>query len=493
MIYFGGNFMMNSLKIITICLTLIIFGACGKKTKTSTDKKIADAQAKIDDKKYENAVDILEELLIKIPENEKIMIKLAHAYAGASGFEAEPFMNLLKTLEKRTVEKSATSILKGLEQFLVGVPVLSSQQVERLNQAINLYGQSGLDPQTTTKENNFKWGVLHVYRLMITIRDTVTRLQEIIRVDGTDDLSSVESYLFKQGDLIAQDSFQAYSLFKNSYNKLALISEKLETLINSTVKDDNFKIKINSMASDYKVFISDLISENTDLISRLIVDANDRLKILKSDLYKNEIDTIATRIRNDEADLKNQGKHIKIIVKMFIENVMLKNPRQTEEIKAIFTKEFIAETKQVINQSVIEQSLQPIKDFIQSPNSKIQTIKEALAILDKEYSSSGLDDIMKNDVKMLASYIKKEELKSIQVKINAAEDDIIMQTQPEINNQLHKNRNEIIERISEDKKQLDSEYGQYVDDLNEALHSTDPEMNQNSKRIINDVRNEIEN
>ena len=328
---------------------------------------------------------------------------------------------------------------------------------------------------------------------MITVRDTVTRLQEIIRVDGTDDLSSVESYLFKQGDLIAQDSFKAYSLFKNSYNKLALISEKLETLINSTVKDDNFKIKINSMASDYKVFISDLISENTDLISRLIVDANDRLKILKSDLYKNEIDTIATRIRNDEADLKNQGKHIKIIVKMFIENVMLKNPRQTEEIKAIFTKEFIAETKQVINQSVIEQSLQPIKDFIQSPNSKIQTIKEALAILDKEYSSSGLDDIMKNDVKMLASYIKKEELKSIQVKINAAEDDIIMQTQPEINNQLHKNRNEIIERISEDKKQLDSEYGQYVDDLNKALHSTDPEMNQNSEKIINDVRNEIEN
>ncbi|MGB0452636.1 MAG: hypothetical protein ACPGJV_02895 [Bacteriovoracaceae bacterium] len=499
------------LTLLTIGLVTTTLVSCGKNTKDQQVQEMSVANSYLNAKEYEKAIEILESAIEKYLERKEIKIKLAHAYAGAGGFEAIKFGRLIKELEKTKLQGKVGELLAKIENALSKVPQLSNRQKTRLDQAITLYTDLGFDPYSTSGENNFKWGVLHTYRLLVTVKESVTFIREIVedRTRYTED--EIQKFFIVKGDLFAKDFYKSYQLFKNSFDKLKAVTSKVENLIKNTVESDEFELKIESKAKNYRQFVKDIIRDNKEIISTAIAKVSDKVDLLNledsikrtSILIEGEVDakksvnTIVKGFKDNKKDVDARLERLEILARLFLDNVVLKYPQESEKLKRIFDEDLRNEAESAIDLAMQEKHFSPIKDFLESKESNIETIVDAWKILSSEYENSQIQKIAEPDVKALLSYIDKEEAKRLKERAEKATKEIeeitedgLEDIQKKVNSTASDEK--LNDMLRKDAEELEADVKPYTDEVEEAFEIEDKEMEEKAPEIIDNVREYIE-
>ena len=270
---------------VTILLIALTLAGCGKQVNhSSQEQTMASVQSQLDKGQYESAIQTLEALRSAHPNDEEIKIKLLHSYAGAGSFEALKVVNIWKEVEgllkdlkkqqedelKASAKASLDNLAITLEKILEPIPELTPKQKTRLGQAIALYQELGFKVETAGKYNNFKWGTLHVYRLAVNLKEMVKEAKRIQLENQSIDLKAIEKAMIPKLKVLGQDIFMAYKLFGNSFDKIKKITDGIDKLIAKTVKDEDFKLKVSTIAKTEGEFFESLLRDNINAASVLM-------------------------------------------------------------------------------------------------------------------------------------------------------------------------------------------------------------------------------
>ncbi len=297
---------MRNLLLLLLVQALVL--GCGKNTKTDEGQQMADALHLLNSKKYEEAIPKLEKICARRGDV-GCKVKLMHAYAGAGGFEALKVMRMAKILEKNIVEAKkikSSSLLTTTQMALEPMPLLTPHKRNRINQAIKIYDEVEPFFETAGQYNNFKWGLLHAFRLGTTMKSFYIELIEAS--EKKDKISSFLSFRKKIGknfEAIFQDASWTYKLLKHSYPKFQKIMVKFDKLLlpinphsrnlygEIIVKLEEFVgLIIDDLALDHPVLVEELRKiDIQDLLGKANEALNESLRDGKFDPMKNYIKT----------------------------------------------------------------------------------------------------------------------------------------------------------------------------------------------------------
>lgn len=408
---------------VAMLLSVIAISGCGKKVELGSDnKKLSSIQAQMDNKQFERAIPALEAMRIANPQHTEVGIKLLHAYAGAATFETveviiiwkeiEAALKEIKEAQKNKLDKSikvsVDGIIADLEKVVAPIPQLSDLQQKRLNQAISLYQELGLEAETAGKYNNFKWGSLHLYRLGVTIKEIVTESKRIESASPKVDLKAIEQMMLPKLKLLLQDIFMAYKLYGNSFDKVKKITESLDNIIAKTVGDEEFKLRINSMAKNEGEFFNSLIKDNSKAASVLIRKMGD---IYHANGYIERIAALGRALPTEE-EIKTSQKKVEALITVLITNLTKENPEIELKLKAIFTEDLKRDLIKAVQESIKTKNTTPLKALLSSKKPEIEVLNSYYLFLKGELETSELEENIKLELEALRSKVELELLKS---------------------------------------------------------------------------------
>lgn len=486
---------------ITAALLLIALftTACGKKMDLSSQEKtMSEAQAQIDKGNYEKAITTLEALRVSHPNDEEIKIKLLHSYAGAGSFEAMKVVSIWKEIEgliedykKQQKEELKASAKSGLDNFaselekvLAPIPELTPQQKVRLSQAIELYQELGFKVETAGKYNNFKWGTLHIYRLAVNLKELVQEAKRLQHGSEKLDLKAIEKAIVPRLKVLGQDIFMAYKLYAHSFDKIKKITESIDKIIAKTVKDETFKLKINTLARSEGEFFKSLLKDNVDAASVLIRKLAD---IYHENGHKEKLDSLLERALPSEEEVAKSQKRIETVVKLFINNFTEEHPEFEEKLKSIFNDKLKQEVIAAIKESIKVKNTSPLKELMNSKSPEIEVLNSYYLILKEEIKASEVEEDIREELDSLRSKVDLEMLKS-ELKIIAAElreDAQVVELGAEA--LVHKNRDLLQERkqtLEKEIKWLEKYLGDLSQDLKQSLEAENPDQEEMNEIII---------
>jgi hypothetical protein len=475
---------------VALLLIALSVSGCGQKVEMSSQEKtMSQVQAQLDGGQYERAIQTLEALRLKNPNDELIKIKLLHSYAGAGSFEALKVVNiweeiegLLKDFQKRQESKVKDSVKLGMDNFaeeldklLAPIPELTPKQKLRLNQAIELYQELGFKVETAGKYNNFKWGTLHIYRLAVNLKEMVSEAERVQLEGDSIDLKAIEKALVPKLKVVGQDIFMAYKLFGNSFDKIKKITESVDNIIAKTVGDKEFKLKINTLAKSEVEFFKSLIEDNISAASVLIRKLGD---IYVENGHQDRLNDLIKTALPSEQEVKESQRRIEALVKVFIKNFVSENPEIEEKLKSIFTEELKRELIAAAKESFKVKNTGPLKELLNSKKPEVQILNNYYLLLKAEIRASDIEEDIKEELESLKSKVDlellKDELKSIAEALD--EDTKVVQLGAEAI--IYKNRDQIIERqkiLKKEIKWLEKYLGDLSQDLKQSLEADNPD------------------
>ena len=372
-------------------VALISFTGCGRNNhQPKYQKELSSIEKLLNNRRYEDAIPKLEKLHQQYPQNHDISIKLLHALAGASSFEALKMVEIVKQMQKTIKEMNGSddvdeSMSRHILKVLAPIPVLNAKENQRLNQAIELYQRLDLKAETAGSYSNFKWGTLHLYRLVISVR-AAAEVVKVATPAGKDaEMTLLEEKLIPQFEMFGIDIFMSYKLFEHSFDRVKEIPELLTKVIANFVDDQTFKLKIPSVIGR-KVFYAQLFRDNRKIVSLL---AN---KVLKT-------------YAKDEKHPENEKDIVKLIY-LTIENLDKSTEEMKVSLRAIYTPEFQHEVKQAFSQSLETSSSDPLKDLLGSRQQQIEILKFTYQLISKQITEADIPAEILDEVKVLMAEVK---------------------------------------------------------------------------------------
>jgi hypothetical protein len=469
---------------------VLLLSACGNKVDHSNEARaISSVQAMLDNGKYDSAISSLEALRLQYPNSEEIKTKLLHAYAGAGSFEAIKVIDIwkeiqanLKELKEEKKNAGIKEMVARLETIVEPIPELTVAQKKRLNQAIDLYAELGMDVETAGKYNNFKWGTLHVYRLAVTVKALVAEVKVATQTEnGKVDTKAIETAVIPKIKTMGQDIFMAYKLFSNSFDKIKKITDSVDKLIAKTVNDETFKLKINTLAKNEEDFYSSMINDNISAVSVLVKKAGE---MYRENDYQFRIDNIKNALPS-EVELKDSEQRILALVRVFIEQMNSKHPEIESKLKSIFNTNLKEQILKAAELSIKAKNTEPLKVLLDSKQPEIEVLKSYYLVLKDELDESNLGDGVKQEVELLKMKVNKEvlkaELKEIGLLLNS--DGRVLGAGVE--SILLKDKASLEERqkaISGEIKELDQYLGDLVKGVDDSLKAENPD-----KEVMEDI------
>lgn len=488
-----------------LLLTLSVTG-CGRKIEhSSQEKTMSKVQAQLDNGQFEKAIQNLEALRLTNPNDEEIKIKLLHSYAGAGGFEALKVINIWQEVEvllkeykthqeknlKASVKDGLDNLAIELEKLLAPIPELTPKQKIRLTQAIELYHELGFKIETAGKYNNFKWGSLHIYRLAVNLKEMVQEAKKIQTESDKIDLKAIEKAIIPRLETLGQDIFMAYKLYSNSFEKIKKITASLDKIIAKTVHDDNFRLKVNTLAQSEGEFFKSLMKDNIHAASVLIRKLGD---IYQENGHKEKLETLIKTALPSEKEIKDTETRIETLVKLFIENFSSDHPEIEEKLKSIFTEDLKQEILAAAKESIKLKNTKPLKELLVSKKPEVEIINSFYLILKGDIGSSDIEENIMGEVESLRKKVDlemlKNELKTIAQELR--EDSKIIELGADA--VIHKNRDQLIERekvVQEQIKWIEEYLGKLSEGLNESLDSENPDKEEMEK-IVQDTKAFVE-
>lgn len=484
-----------------IILSILILSGCGKKTTSAEGKKLAAISAQLNGRDYEGAIEALEELQ-KENSDPSIKIKLAHAYAGASGYETINFSLTLDkvshTKTKGWERKTAKEVLELVVRAMDPIPTLSSKQKRRLDQSIDLYKELGFSPYTATKEVNFKWGVLHTYRLLTTLKSLIITFKSVAFEEIQVSNEELEKLTIEAFTAMGKDFFDSYLLYVNSYDKLKNTASKFEEMLQKLNNVQDLKIQLSVNAKDHAEFINDFFTMNTKFTAILVRKA---IKLFEVGDYQTAIkEMINQDIPSQERVLSSERK-IAILLETFLQSTMTDHPIIDYTIKKVFTPELEAEVKKAVKLSMKKGNAQPLKDLYASKSVEMTLVRGCYDIFVKEGKDQEIDQPISEELVMLRKYINDEEIKrktEIMGQDALADSEVLQNGVEAILPQEQKLLEEEKKRLDEDEKKLDEDQKNYekeaqqvkdsVDDFTEELKvDHESEEYQDARKIVKKV------
>lgn len=489
--------------ILMMILALSLIG-CGKKIESSSKEvSISKASSLLDAGEYESAIQVLEPLHNANPDDPEVGKKLLHAYAGAGSFEALKVASIWKEIEvilddikekqkeklKKASLESVSSLLSEVERILQPIPELSELQVKRLNQAIRLYQDLGMTVENAGKYNNFKWGVLHTYRLAITIKSIVSSVRRS-QAEEPENFKAIEKLVLPKLKMIGQDLFMAYKLYSNSFDKIKKITESIDKILAKTIKDENFKLKINTLAKNEGEFFKSLINDNIKAASSLLNMLGD---IYQNNGHKERVKALVKKL--PEQELKDSLKRTEQLLKIFIAQFNEDHPEVENKLRSIFTDELKTEVLEAIKQSLKVKNTDPLKELLSSKKPEVEVLKSYYLILKGDFDESDLEENIKIEVENLK---KKVDLEMLKAELEEIINDLKKDTKVvELGAEALIAKNE--EQLRLRKEALEVEIGKIkedlsdlTDELKENLGAEDHDAEAEAE-IIQDVKNLVEN
>lgn len=496
---------MKHIMLWMMVLSLSLAG-CGKKVDSSSkDVSVSKANALLDSGNFEGAILVLEPLHAVNPNDPEVNNKLLHAYAGAGSFEAMKVAEIWKEIEliiedikkeqkdklKKATLEDADKLMGEIERILKPIPELSDLQKQRLDQAIKLYRDLGMTVETAGKYNNFKWGVLHTYRLAINVKAIVSSVRKSNQESGKVDIKAIEKLVMPKLKLMGQDLFMAYKLYSNSFDKIKKVTDSIDKILAKTIKDENFKLKINTLAKNEGEFFKSLINDNIKASSSLLSMLGD---IYHNNGHKDKIKELVKKLPTEE-ELKATQKRMETLVKVFIEQFNTDHPEVEGKLKAIFTEQLKIEVLESVKLSLKARNTNPLKELLESKKPEVEILKSYYLILKGDLEASDLEENLKAEVEIIKKKVDLEMLKAELKEIAAAfkEDAKVVEMGAEAlmnkNKEQLKVRKEALEiEINKIRDDLDG----LTDELKENLNAADGDK-ETQKEIIQEVKVLVEN
>lgn len=419
--------------LLQLLILIVIFTGCGKKIEhNSQDSRLAKANAYINHKKFEKAVDVLEKLHQEDPYNKNIQSKLMHAMAGAGGFESLKLLKVGKEIEKlikefterlerqmiydrrvvvreiepedssgntlmksehinsrnnkrKTEEDTESSqsldIIKGVEKLLEPVPNLNKRQLEYLDQAISLYQKFDIEVLNTSEYSNFKWATLHVFRMAVNIKKLVTNFQIVCPQGDSCDLFKFQILIIPGFSSFGLDLFMSYKLYEHSFDRIKDYPKAIDKIIAYLIKDKKFKLQVNTKAKNINEFYSSLIKDNSQGVNRFIKKS--------LDLY----------VHNEQT--QETSKKVQALFQLFLENILKKNTDMESDLKDIFTDELKGKALESINLVLKKKSFDPVSELLKSKGHEMDVLTTYYKVVLGELSESEIPEQIRIDVEKL--------------------------------------------------------------------------------------------
>lgn len=370
---------------------------------------------------YEPAIKILEPRHAANPQDPEVNKKLLHAYAGAGGFEALKVVSIAKEVEnlfkefkltqeddaKKELKAQALILLTQLEKALEPIPNLTQAQKNRLDQAINFYGEIGLKLETAGNYNNFKWGTLHVWRLAVNLKELISEL----KVQSTQDLDikMVEKIVLPRVELMGQDLFKTYQLYSHSFDKIKKITDGLNKIIGKTINDKDFKLKVSTLATSEGEFYEQLAKDNIKVASSILNKISD---LYRTGGYEKGVKVTTKKNLPSEAEILESGKRIETLVKVFVEGFAKENPEIEAKLRSIFTEQLKVEIIEAAKLSIKQRNTQPLALLLDSKRPELEPLKGYYLVLTQQIKSSDLEESVKEEIEALKKKVDLELLKA---------------------------------------------------------------------------------
>jgi hypothetical protein len=493
------------MKLSTIALaSMLAIAGCGKNVKHSDhEMKMASVQSQLDSGHYEAAIQKLEVMRIASPENEEM--KLLHSYAGAGSFEAMKVISVWKEVEQilkdirkeneARVEKSLKANVDAmagqLERVLEPIPELSAHQKKRLNQAIALYQELGFKVETAGKYTNFKWGTLHVYRLAVTVKDLVKEARRVQAESKKVDLKAIEKVVLPRMKIMGQDIFMAYKLFSNSFDKIKKITDSVDIIIAKTIKDDNFKLKINTLAKSEGEFFKSLLKDNVSAASVLVRKLGDIYH--EKGVEARVKDSLKANLPSEQ-EVRDSAKKIEVLVRIFIEKFTDENPQIEDKLKSIFTEDLKRDLIAAAKNSIKVKNTSPLKALLESKKPEIEILNSYFMLLKSEVKESDLEENIQVEIDGLKKKVKLELLKEELEKIGEDLKPELKVVEAGAEALLHRNEEQLVERQKFLKGEINDlkEYlGNLSKGLKESLNAENPDE-EKMDQIIEETKELVE-
>jgi hypothetical protein len=329
-------------KMILLLLLQVLVLGCGKNTRNAEGREMAEALHLLNSKNYEAAIPKLEKICQRQGDVD-CKIKLMHAYAGAGGFEALRVMRMAKVLEKNLVEakKIKTSdLLLTTKMALDPMPILTPHKKHRINQAIAIYDVVEPYFETAGQYNNFKWGLLHAFRLGTTMKSFYIDVAEAIEgKNKIDAIRPLRKKIGKNFESIFQDASWTYKLLKHSYPKFQKIMLKFDKLL----------IPISPHSQN---------------------------------IYHDII------------------RHLEGFVTLMIDDLAEENPELSEELRKINIQDLLGGANEAFNESLRDGKLDPMRDYFNETRKEWKLIYDAFIIYNKKHKVFKLPRIEIPEIKV---------------------------------------------------------------------------------------------
>lgn len=406
-------------------LLFFVSASCGKKVDgNGSEESVSKAEALINDRKFEQAIALLEPLSERYPDNFKIQEKLLHAYAGAGTFEALKVIDIWKKMEKELKKKNTTKVNQrdlGLsarsfqsraERILAPLPKLTNKQSQRLDQAINLYQKLGLEVDSAGKYRNFKWGTLHIYRLAINSKIILADVSKASEQKPLDK-KKIEEAVFSKISIIGQDIFMVYRLFGNSYDNIKKLTDGVDKMISKAVDDKKFKLQVNETVLDQAEFFHSVLADNIGAASILVKKLSD---IFSGNSFSSKWTDFLDVLPGNE-QITESEQNIISLIKIFLKTFAEKHPEFEEKIKGLFNAEFKTLLTKAANDSIRLKNMDPLQEFFDSKRIEVQVIVSYYKVLRNEIKMSDLSDDIQQQIEPLTKKLKHDSLEASWIKV----------------------------------------------------------------------------
>lgn len=415
-------------------VALVLTTSCSNRATTGSEGSYAfqSSLQQINSHNYEGAIATLEPLAKSDPQNVEVKTKLMHAYAGAAGFEAQSFKDTLE----RTQQKKSRSLKDALDDFkrfhslnqitvdqlhafrarkatkallesVDQIPLLSQKQFMRLNQAIDLYEHSGFSYRTSSKEDNFQWGLMYSYRMVSNLRYVAEELNKMAEGKSKRDNRSVERLALRTWNMISWDAFHAYKLFRHSYNRLQEIGQAIEDYL-MRISGRRLNARLLDESNSAMDVVQYFIDENKDITADLLRRVEARIR---AGNFDSTIADAFREFRHESPEVRFIHERMRAVIRTYLDEFEGDHQADLKEIRELFDDQLRAEVRQAYVDSLKEENLDAFSRLYRDPRSHFRRAYDIADLLASDVDTDRLDTELKPLVLALRDRVDQHQLR----------------------------------------------------------------------------------
>lgn len=432
-----------------VALTALALASCSNRAAKTveTSEAFQHSIQQMNNRDFNGAIASLETLHQAQPENQEVSRRLMHAYAGAAGYETPKYKSILERLVNEN--KNGRNFKESLEEFkrfhgiqkldkdhigsfkarrvtkrfvnaIDDFPLLTKAQYGRLNQAIELYEKAGFSFKTSSKEDNFQWGLLYSYRMLANLRYLADELDAMAESRSNRKNEDVERVVIRAWNMITWDAFNAYKLFRHSYDRLQRIGLRVEEFL-SRISGRRINARLLEQSNSAMDIVQYFVDQNRDIT----VDLFERIEgRIRQGNFEYLLQNAFREFRHETPEVRFHKARMRAVLREYIEEFEAENSSDIRELRELFNDQLRQELRQAYNLSLREESFDPFHRLYRERHSNFRRILDLADYLSKDVDLESLESDLKPHALALRDRVDATQLRLARAELEAAGRDI---------------------------------------------------------------------